>query len=41
MMKNQMIMARSLPVEVTNGNLEGDIAPGEFAENEISPNIEL
>ena len=28
-MKNQMIMARSLPVEVTNGTLEGDIAPGE------------
>ena len=27
-MKNQMIMARSLPVEVTNGTLEGDIAPG-------------
>lgn len=29
-MKNQMIMARSLPVEVTNGTLEGDIAPGEI-----------
>lgn len=27
-MKNQMIMARSLPEEVTNGTLEGDIAPG-------------
>ena len=27
-MKYQMIMARSLPVEVTNGTLEGDIAPG-------------
>ncbi len=27
-MKNQKIMARSLPVEVTNGTLEGDIAPG-------------
>ena len=27
-MKNQMIMARSLPVEVTNGTLEGDIIPG-------------
>ena len=29
-MKNQMIMARSLPVEVTNGTLEGDIAPGDI-----------
>ena len=27
-MKNQLIMARSLPEEVTNGTLEGDIAPG-------------
>ncbi len=27
-MKNQKIMARSLPAEVTNGTLEGDIAPG-------------
>lgn len=27
-MKYQMIMARSLPVEVTNGTLEGDIVPG-------------
>ena len=27
-MKNQMIMARSLPEEVTNGTLEGDIAAG-------------
>ncbi len=27
-MKYQKIMARSLPVEVTNGTLEGDIAPG-------------
>ena len=27
-MKNQAIMARALPVEVTNGTLEGDIAPG-------------
>ena len=27
-MKNQMIMARALPEEVTNGTLEGDIAPG-------------
>ncbi|MCR5420179.1 MAG: L-fucose/L-arabinose isomerase family protein [Lachnospiraceae bacterium] len=27
-MKNQAIMARSLPVEVTNGTLEGDIVPG-------------
>lgn len=27
-MKYQMIMARSLPVEVTNGTLEGDIRPG-------------
>ncbi len=26
-MKNQMIMARALPVEVTNGTLEGDIVP--------------
>lgn len=29
-MRNQMIMARSLPEEVTNGTLEGDIAPGEI-----------
>ena len=29
-MKYQKIMARSLPVEVTNGTLEGDIAPGEI-----------
>lgn len=29
-MKNQKIMARSLPVEVTNGTLEGDIAPGKI-----------
>ncbi len=29
-MKNQKIMARSLPVEVTNGTLEGDIAPGDI-----------
>ena len=29
-MKNKMIMARSLPVEVTNGTLEGDIAPGDI-----------
>ena len=29
-MKNQLIMARSLPEEVTNGTLEGDIAPGEI-----------
>lgn len=28
-MKNQMIMARTLPVEVTNGTLEGDIVPGD------------
>ena len=27
-MKYQIIMARALPVEVTNGTLEGDIAPG-------------
>ena len=27
-MKYQKIMARSLPVEVTNGTLEGDIVPG-------------
>ncbi|MDD6102438.1 MAG: L-fucose/L-arabinose isomerase family protein [Clostridiales bacterium] len=27
-MRNQKIMARNLPVEVTNGTLEGDIAPG-------------
>ena len=27
-MKYQMIMARNLPVEVTQGTLEGDIAPG-------------
>ena len=29
-MKYQMIMARSLPQEVTNGTLEGDIIPGEI-----------
>ncbi len=29
-MKYQMIMARSLPVEVTNGTLEGDIIPGQI-----------
>ena len=29
-MRNQKIMARSLPVEVTNGTLEGDIAPGDI-----------
>ena len=29
-MKNQAIMARSLPVEVTNGTLEGDIVPGKI-----------
>lgn len=29
-MKYQKIMARSLPVEVTNGTLEGDIAPGQI-----------
>ena len=29
-MKYQKIMARSLPVEVTNGTLEGDIAAGEI-----------
>ena len=29
-MKHQFIMARSLPVEVTNGTLEGDIIPGEI-----------
>ncbi len=29
-MKNQMIMARNLPVEVTNGTLEGDITPGDI-----------
>ena len=29
-MKYQMIMARSLPVEVTNGTLEGDIKPGDI-----------
>ncbi|MCI8350952.1 MAG: fucose isomerase [Oscillospiraceae bacterium] len=29
-MKNQAIMARSLPVEVTNGTLEGDIIPGDI-----------
>jgi len=29
-MRNQMIMARSLPVEVTNGTLEGDILPGDI-----------
>jgi L-fucose isomerase-like protein len=29
-MRNQMIMARSLPEEVTNGTLEGDITPGDI-----------
>lgn len=29
-MRNQMIMARSLPEEVTNGTLEGDIQPGDI-----------
>lgn len=29
-MRNQKIMARSLPVEVTNGTIEGDIAPGDI-----------
>ena len=29
-MRNQKIMARSLPAEVTNGTLEGDIAPGDI-----------
>ncbi len=29
-MKNQMIMARTLPEEVTQGTLEGDIAPGDI-----------
>lgn len=29
-MKNQMIMARSLPAEVTNGTLEGDLVPGDI-----------
>ncbi|MCI8373540.1 MAG: fucose isomerase [Lachnospiraceae bacterium] len=29
-MKYQMIMARSLPQEVTNGTLEGDLVPGEI-----------
>ena len=29
-MKYQKIMARNLPVEVTNGTLEGDIMPGEI-----------
>ena len=29
-MKNQKIMARSLPEEVTNGTLEGDIMPGKI-----------
>lgn len=29
-MKNQLIMARTLPEEVTTGTLEGDIAPGEI-----------
>jgi len=28
-MRNQKIMARSLPAEVTNGTLEGDLAPGQ------------
>ena len=29
-MRNQIIMARSLPEEVTNGTLEGDIIPGDI-----------
>lgn len=29
-MKYQKIMARNLPIEVTNGTLEGDIAPGDI-----------
>ena len=29
-MKYQLIMARSLPEEVTQGTLEGDIAPGKY-----------
>jgi len=29
-MRNQKIMARTLPEEVTNGTLEGDIAPGDI-----------
>lgn len=29
-MKNQLIMARSLPEEVTQGTLEGDIIPGDI-----------
>lgn len=29
-MKHQMIMARTLPVEVTQGTLEGDIMPGDI-----------
>ena len=29
-MRNQRIMARSLPVEVTNGTIEGDIVPGDI-----------
>ena len=29
-MKYQKIMARALPVEVTNGTLEGDIVPGDI-----------
>ena len=29
-MRYQLIMARALPVEVTNGTLEGDIVPGEI-----------
>ena len=29
-MKNQSIMARALPEEVTNGTLEGDIVPGDI-----------
>ena len=29
-MRNQKIMARTLPVEVTQGTLEGDIVPGDI-----------
>ena len=29
-MRNQKIMARNLPIEVTNGTLEGDIMPGDI-----------
>ena len=36
-MKYQKIMARSLPIEVTNGTLEGDIVPGDITFFRLTP----